>query len=88
MVEQRRLEEAPQPSVDGLFIAQLMRALKRFDAEGLKDIIRREAVAQTLESKPAEDDIIANKNPLNNLSVRLLWARRFGTLLLFGNNIL
>lgn len=88
MVEQRRFEETPQPSVDGLFIAQLVRALKRFDAEGLKDIIRREAVAQTLESKPAEDDIIANKNPLNNLSVRLLWARRFGTLLLFGNNIL
>ena len=88
MVEQRRFEETPQPSVDGLFIAQLVRALKRFDAEGLKDIIRREAVAQTLESKPAEDDIIANKNPLNNLSVRLLWARRFGTLLLFGSNIL
>ena len=88
MVEQRRLEEAPQPSVDGLFITQLMRALKRFDAEGLKDIIRREAVAQTLESKPAEDDIIANKNPLNNLSVRLSPVLRFGTLLLFGNNIL
>ncbi len=88
MVEQRRLEEAPQPSVDGIFITQLMRALKRFDAEGLKDIIRREAVAQTLESKPAEDDIIANKNPLNNLSVRLSPVLRFGTLLLFGNNIL
>ena len=88
MVEQRRFEEAPQPSVDGIFIAQLMRALKRFDAEGLKDIIRREAVAQTLESKPAEDDIIANKNPLNNLSVRLSPVLRFGTLLLFDNNIL
>ena len=88
MVEQRRLEGAPQPSVDGIFITQLMRALKRFDAEGLKDIIRREAVAQTLESKPAEDDIIANKNPLNNLSVRLSPVLRFGTLLLFGNNIL
>ncbi len=88
MVEQRRLEEAPQPSVDGIFITQLMRALKRFDAEGLKDIIRREAVAQTLESKPAEDDIIANKNPLNNLSVRLSPVLRFGTLLLFGNNTL
>ena len=88
MVEQRRFEETPQPSVDGIFIAQLVRALKRFDAEGLKDIIRREAVAQTLESKPAEDDIIANKNPLNNLSVRLSPVLRFGTLLLFGNNIL
>ena len=88
MVEQRRFEEAPQPSVDGIFITQLMRALKRFDAEGLKDIIRCEAVAQTLESKPAEDDIIANKNPLNNLSVRLSPVLRFGTLLLFGNNIL
>ena len=88
MVEQRRFEETPQPSVDGLFIAQLIRALKRFDAEGLKDIIRRDTVAQTLERKTAEDDIIANKNPLNNLSVRLSPVLRFGTLLLFGNNIL
>ena len=88
MVEQRRFEETPQPSVDGLFIAQLIRALKRFDAEGLKDIIRRDTVAQTLERKTAEDDIIINKNPLNNLSVRLSPVLRFGTLLLFGNNIL
>ena len=88
MVEQRRFEETPQPSVDGLFIAQLVRALKRFDAEGLKDIIRRDTVAQTLERKTAEDDIIINKNPLNNLSVRLSPVLRFGTLLLFGNNIL
>lgn len=88
MVEQRRLEEAPQPSVDGIFITQLMRALKRFDAEGLKDIIRRDTVAQTLERKTADDDIIINKNPLNNLSVRLSPVLRFGTLLLFGNNIL
>ena len=88
MVEQRRFEETPQPSVDGLFIAQLIRALKRFDAEGLKDIIRRDTVAQTLERKTADDDIIINKNPLNNLSVRLSPVLRFGTLLLFGNNIL
>lgn len=88
MVEQRRFEETPQPSVDGLFIAQLVRALKRFDAEGLKDIIRRDTVAQTLERKTADDDIIINKNPLNNLSVRLSPVLRFGTLLLFGNNIL
>ena len=88
MVEQRRFEETPQPSVDGLFIAQLVRALKRFDAEGLKDIIRRDTVAQTLERNTAEDDIIINKNPLNNLSVRLSPVLRFGTLLLFGNNIL
>ena len=88
MVEQRRFEETPQPSVDGLFIAQLVRALKRFDAEGLKDIISRDTVAQTLERKTADDDIIISKNPLNNLSVRLFWARRFGTLLLFGNNLL
>ena len=88
MVEQRRFEETPQPSVDGLFIAQLVRALKRLDAKGLKDTIRRDTVAQTLESKTAEDDIIINKNPLNNLSVRLSPVLRFGTLLLFGNNIL
>lgn len=76
MVEQRRFEETPQPSVDGLFIAQLVRALKRFDAEGLKDIIRRNTIAHPLESEPTEDGIIGNKRPFDDLSVRLSRACR------------
>lgn len=88
MVEQCRFEETPQPSVNSISFAQLMRALKRLDAKGLKDILRRNAVAQTLERKPTKDDIIRNKDPFYNLSVRLSSVLRFGTLQFFGNKIL